>query len=215
MRAISGTPARAFETGQFCLASSAAWSNSASSRPGTRPTTSSATFVMPSPGWKVTVAEVCSLSGAWPALASPLESAIEKQVACAAAISSSGLVRPPGSSERAGQLTSSPPSAPLDTVSMRPCPLIRSPSQVTRALRSVAIRSSLECRLHRYPSACFDQRRQRAAQAGRLGNTLQRHLIDPSDPRTRDHVGGDDPVRAALDLVERHGRLDVEVVRLR
>src|SRR5256885_12720170 len=53
-----------------------------------------------------------SLHDALPiSLASPLESAIEKHAACAAAISSSGLVNPFGSSERAAQLTSRPPNA--------------------------------------------------------------------------------------------------------
>ena len=51
---------------------------------------------MPSPGWKVTSAVVSSVSGGVPALASPLESAIEKHDECAAAISSSGLVLPAG-----------------------------------------------------------------------------------------------------------------------
>jgi hypothetical protein len=32
--------------------------------PGTRPATSSATFVIPSPGWNVTVADVFNSSGA-------------------------------------------------------------------------------------------------------------------------------------------------------
>ena len=104
---ISGTPASAFETGQFAFAPCAASSKPAASRPGTRPSTVSAIFVIPSPGWKVTVAEVSSCSGGVPAFASPAESAIEKHEACAAAISSSGLVLPPAatSSERAAQLT--------------------------------------------------------------------------------------------------------------
>src|SRR6266480_6317672 len=119
VRLISGTPASALETGQFSFACSAACSKAASSIPGTCPATSMAIFVMPSPGWNVTVAEVFSCSGAWPSLASPLESAIEKHAACAAAISSSGLVNPFGSSERAAQLTSRPPKAPLVTESTR------------------------------------------------------------------------------------------------
>ena len=70
--------------------------------------------MIPSPGWKVTVAEVFSSSGGVPALARPAESAIEKHEACAAAISSSGLVLPPvASSERAAQLTGCSPIAPL------------------------------------------------------------------------------------------------------
>src|SRR5256885_7861272 len=85
-----------------------------------------------------------SLHDALPiSLASPLESAIEKHAACAAAISSSGLVNPFGSSERAAQLTSRPPNAPLVTEATRPLPLIRSPRHVTSALRSVATAFSL------------------------------------------------------------------------
>jgi hypothetical protein len=80
---------------------------------------------MPSPGWKLTVADVFSCSGGVPALASPKESAIEKHVACAAAISSSGLVRPDSSgSERDAQVTSSPEKAPLPVESIRPDPSI-------------------------------------------------------------------------------------------
>ena len=61
---------------------------------------------MPVPGWKVTSALVSIVSTVWPALVSSLDSAIEKQVECAAAMSSSGLVTPLGSSARAAQLTS-------------------------------------------------------------------------------------------------------------
>ena len=49
-----------------------------------------------------------------PALARPFDSAIEKQDECAAAMSSSGLVLPFGSSARAGHETSYVPS-PLDS----------------------------------------------------------------------------------------------------
>jgi hypothetical protein len=62
--------------------------------------------VMPSPGWKVTSAVVSSRSGGLPALASPFDSAMEKHDECAAAMSSSGLVRPSGSAARDGQDTS-------------------------------------------------------------------------------------------------------------
>ena len=57
---ISGTAASAFETGQVSLAVSAARRNAASSIPGTRPRTASAIFVIPAPGWNVTVAAVLS-----------------------------------------------------------------------------------------------------------------------------------------------------------
>ena len=76
---ISGTPASAFETGQPTFAASAAATNAASSTPGTLPRTVRATFVIPSPGTNVTVAEVSSCSAGVPAWASPCESAIEKQ----------------------------------------------------------------------------------------------------------------------------------------
>src|SRR5919108_2826273 len=182
--------------------------------PGTLPATSSAIFVMPSPGWKVTVADVLSSSGAWPDCASSCESAIERQVACAAAISSSGLVIPPGSSERAGQLTSKPPTAPLVTVSMRPVPLIRSPCHVTSALRSVAIRFSLQGRLHRHLPARLDQLRKGAALARAPRHPVERPLVHFFYTRAREKLGGDDPVRAVLDLVERHRRADDEGLRL-
>jgi len=60
---------------------------------------------MPLPGWKLTSAEVSRLVGGVPALARPLDSAIEKQVEWAAAISSSGLVLPLASSAREAQVT--------------------------------------------------------------------------------------------------------------
>ena len=65
---------------------------------------------MPCPGWKVTLAVVSTAVGGVPAFASPFESAIEKQVEWAAAISSSGLVFPLAASARAGQLTSKLPT---------------------------------------------------------------------------------------------------------
>src|SRR5439155_10254757 len=76
--------------------------------------------------------------------ASPFASAIERQVACAAAISSSGLVLPPASSsKRDAKVTSSPRIAPLLSRSNRPEPLRRSPSHVAWARRSIAIVSLL------------------------------------------------------------------------
>src|SRR5919198_6739197 len=141
--------------------------------PGTFPVTCRAILVIPSPGWNVTVADVFSSSAGCPACASPFESAIERQLACAAAISSSGLVFEPASSERARQSTSRPPIAPLETESMRPLPLIRSPFQVTSALRSVAIGLSLQGRVHRHLRAGLDQLRQRAPVARALRQPLE------------------------------------------
>ena len=108
-------------------------------RPSRRP--SIAPLTIPSPGWKVTVTEVSSRSGGVPAPASACESAIEKHDAQAAAISSSGLVRPSGVSAREDQVTSSGPNAPLPTPSIVPLPSINEPVHVTFAVRSVAIQS--------------------------------------------------------------------------
>ena len=78
--------------------------------------------------------------GGWPSFESPDDSAIEKHAACAAAISSSGLVLPPASSvERAFQLTVCPPMTPLVDESIVPEPSSRLPFQVTSARRSVAM----------------------------------------------------------------------------
>ncbi len=130
----------AWETGQLAFASSANSRKPFSSRPGTLPSTASTDLVIPVPGTKVTVAEVFSCSGGVPALARMFEKAIEKQDACAAAISSSGLVRPFGSSVREAHVTSRGPNAPLPTRSIVPLPLKRSPFQVTSARRSAAMR---------------------------------------------------------------------------
>jgi hypothetical protein len=61
---------------------------------------------MPVPGTNVTAAVVSIEVGGLPALASAWDSAMEKHVECAAAMSSSGLVRPFASSVRAAQVTS-------------------------------------------------------------------------------------------------------------
>ena len=84
--------------------------------------------VMPVPGTNSTSAEVSSEVGGVPALARPLENAIEKQAECAAAISSSGLVLPLGSSARAGHETSKVPR-PDDSRVTLPAPSKRLPSQ--------------------------------------------------------------------------------------
>src|SRR5690348_16705479 len=135
-------PASAFDTGQFSLAVSAAALNAASSIPGTVPRTVSTPFVIPSPGWNVTVADVSSFSGGLPPRARRPERDIAKQLAQAEAISSSGLVLPFGSSAREAHDTSSGPNAPLGVSAIVPLPFIRSPCQTTLALRSVAIRPS-------------------------------------------------------------------------
>ena len=96
---ISGTAASAFETGQFSFASSAAVEERRPPRARARfRARLSAIFVIPVPGTNVTVASTSSLSGGVPPCARPCESAIEKHAACAAAMSSSGLVSPSESS---------------------------------------------------------------------------------------------------------------------
>ena len=135
---LIGTAASAIETGQFCLAPSAASRKPSASRPGTSPTTCSRTPVMPSPGWKSTSARVCSVVGGVPPLASALDSAIEKHDEWAAAISSSGLVRPFGSSVRDAHVTSNEPS-PLDSRVTVPLPSVSGPCHSVAAKRVVAI----------------------------------------------------------------------------
>jgi hypothetical protein len=100
----------AWDTGQFALASSAALTKSSPLIPSTVPTTVRWMPVMPVPGWKVTSAFVSRARGGVPAEFSPFDSAIEKHAECAAAISSSGLVRPLGSSAREAHVTSYVPS---------------------------------------------------------------------------------------------------------
>ena len=76
-----------------------------------------------------------SRSGGVPARPSPADSAIEKQAACAAATSSSGLVSPSDVSVRADQDTGSEVNAPDDTADTAPEPVARLPDQVASARR--------------------------------------------------------------------------------
>src|ERR1700677_2551329 len=87
--------ANSFEIGQPALASAAALSNASLVAPGTLAVVVSAILVMANPPSvlaSVTAAWVSILSGVKPAPPSCAPSAIEKQLACAAAISSSGVV---------------------------------------------------------------------------------------------------------------------------
>jgi hemoglobin len=107
--------------------------------PGTTARTFSTIPVMPLPGWKVTSAVVSTEAGAGlPASTSSLATDIEKQVECAAAISSSGLVLPLGASTRAGQLTSKLPR-PDETSSTSPSPSFSEPSQWASAVLTAAM----------------------------------------------------------------------------
>src|SRR2546425_7377360 len=95
-----GVAAKALETGQVFFASSARRLKVASSTPGTLPSVARSIRVMPQPCSvlsKWTVAVVRISCGLWPACESALANAMEKQPACAAPISSSGLVPGPSS----------------------------------------------------------------------------------------------------------------------
>src|SRR5207247_7173876 len=129
-------PLSARETGQLSLPSSAALVNFAASAPGTSPLTSSSleTTVQLSPTLsKVTFERTSSRFGAEPARASPAERAIAKHDACAAASSSSGLDRPPGSAVRDDHDTGTSLNFPLDAPLTVPITLIRSPFNTARA----------------------------------------------------------------------------------
>src|SRR5829696_8128015 len=94
--------------------------------------------VMPSPGWNVTSAEVSSRCGGLPACASACDNAIEKHAEWAAAISSSGLVRPLGSSARDAHVTGNFPT-PDDSRLTSPDPSKSAPSHRVVACRVVAM----------------------------------------------------------------------------
>jgi len=79
-------------------------SNSLASRPGTLATVSSSIFSMSGPAPRCTVAVVSIDFGVCPADDSCAARNIEKQPACAAPISSSGVVPPAASSKRVAKV---------------------------------------------------------------------------------------------------------------
>src|SRR5512142_766760 len=123
----------AAETGQPSFAPSAALRKAASSIPGTVPFTSSALERTSNPppflGPNSTTQLVSSHVEGWPPCASACDSAIEKQLACAAASSSSGVVvLPPAPlSVRAFQESPASRNVPLAALVL-PLPDMRSPS---------------------------------------------------------------------------------------
>ena len=126
----------------------------------------------------------------------PSESAIEKHAACAAAISSSGLVLPPGSSERAAQLRRSGAERAARHRVDPPLPLIRSPCQVTSALRSVAISSSSSASTVTFALAWISAENVHPLSAS-VDGFCEGGLVDSRDTRARDvHLRRDDHVRA-------------------
>src|SRR2546428_5725441 len=128
----------ACEIGQPSFAASAAFWKAAASIPLTVPRTSSVLSWTENPpppclGPNVTVAVTSSFCGGLPACARPCDSAIAKQLACAAASSSSGVVFPPASSVRDLHDRPASRSTPLVRELTRPLPDIRSPSQTACA----------------------------------------------------------------------------------
>src|SRR4051812_18106796 len=136
---------RALLIGQPSLAASASFAKSSADIPGTRPTTFSALETIRQPGSSlsnVTSAETTSRSAGVPARNSLPASAIEKQDECAAATSSSGLVRPFEVSVRAAQETGSDVNAPEVIAETAPEPSARVPDQVASARRMTDIDDS-------------------------------------------------------------------------
>ena len=86
----------------------------------------------------MTVAVTSSFCGGFPDCASPCDSAIAKQLACAAASSSSGVVFAPADSVRDFQDSPASRSTPLVRELTRPFPDISSPSQTACALLCMA-----------------------------------------------------------------------------
>src|SRR5262249_36412262 len=130
-------PARALLTGQLALAVSAASWNCSAEMPGTCPFTLSTMPVMPSPGWNVTSALVCSDSGGVPAPASPGDSAMEKPGEVAA-MSSSGEVLPLAASALDAHETSNVPTPEVSSETV-PAPSSRAPFHWVVAVRIVAM----------------------------------------------------------------------------
>src|SRR4051794_20193959 len=129
-----------FDTGQPAFASAVALSNAALSPPGIFTATSrcTAVIVKPPPSLSsVTVAVVPMRSGVIPALPSSADKAIEKQPACAAAISSSGLVPMPSAKRVENEYWVSL-RTPL-SVEIEPLPSCRPPCQTADALRFIAL----------------------------------------------------------------------------
>src|SRR5260370_34283450 len=121
--------------------------------PGTRPFPSSALDLTSKPppcvGPTSTVQLVSTFFGGLPPLARPLESAMLKQLACAAASSSSGVVWFGAPSVRAFQLRFASLNVPLCAL-VRPLPDMRSPSQDAVARLCICVPPALgDAVLHR------------------------------------------------------------------
>src|SRR6185437_15252092 len=184
-----------FETGQPCSACFATSRNLALSAPEMRALTSRCDEVIskPSPIFSsVTVAEVSIESGSMPALPSSSDSAIEKQAACAAAMSSSGLV-PLSPSKREPTEYPSASSAPL-AVLIVPRPSLKPPFQVADPLLCMSnsvctkklVCADARARCHRRPDRRRDGgwRVPAIPSRRRSGPRCARRTIATSLPRT-------------------------------
>jgi hypothetical protein len=137
-RVTSALPWNSLEIGQPFFAPSAATANCCSDAPGTRALVVKRMCVMakpPSTLPKRTAASVSIDSGAKPASPSCALSAMEKQPACAAAISSSGLVPFPSSKRVLNEYCVSL-STPL-AEEIVPLPSFKPPFQTAFAVRSI------------------------------------------------------------------------------
>src|SRR5262245_20395149 len=136
------------DTGQFALASSASFTNSSPERPGTLPCVVSAIVAMrqPPPSCSmVRSALVCSVSGGCPAPLRRNASAIVKQPACAAAMSSSGLVPLPSPNRAVNEYGVSA-SVPLWVV-RAPRPSLPEPLHAAVAFLLIVAMSRLQTRI--------------------------------------------------------------------
>src|SRR6478735_877912 len=140
---VISMPASACETGHPLFAACARRSKSSGSSPGTTAFTLRRLPVMPVPGLNVTDAVVSIDSGGVPFSARAAESAMLKHDACAAAMSSSGVVTDVEPSLRAFQFTGKVPR-PDDTNVVSPEPSNRPPFHtVVASLVTVMWASSL------------------------------------------------------------------------
>jgi hypothetical protein len=160
--------------------------------PSTEPTTVRWMPVIPVPGLKLTSAVTSSACGGVSALASPLDSAIEKHAECAAAMSSSGLVLPFGSSAREGQETPKVP-IPEESKVVSPEPSNRVPVQTVLAVRSVMSLLGFSSAPRSRPAGCRGSLRPvdphlRRNEMGTLGKRMAKVARSPKGKKLRDEV---------------------------
>src|SRR2546423_3239451 len=187
------------ETGQPAFALFAAVSKAAASPPGIRAATSRWTLVMVNPASvfsSVTAAVVLISSAFRPASSSCFESAIEKQPACAAAMSSSGFVPAPFSKRVLKEYCVSE-STPL-SVETEPWPSLKPPRQTAEPFRCM----SSPPYIHPNHSCELANMNLRVTLDARATGLVEERAYAPDDEVVRRAVGGDQPV-----AVENVGRV--------